>query len=475
MPAGDRGMLSGFRTVLAAALGALPAAACGGETGTIDLTLVTAPGSTVLDGVQQVRLSLSDPRREALATRGSDGTFHLSLDVAADGPSANVTFQGEDGTGALIAYGCSGLLPIAAIDAAVAIYVAGPGTLAEAPIALDRPRADAGTGAFAFGVMIAGGRDRDGAASAAVDIYSVYSHQLQRGVDLPAARRAPTVAAGVFGYAYIFGGDDAAARPTGTLWSFDTTIAPAGAYQTLTDATTLARTGARAAAIRTEAFVLTGEPPAILDGVSGSVTALPATPALTGTASSITILDPAATFAVVAGAGTGTSGLALVTTASVDDEQAPAGTARSGHGAAVGGGAVTLIGGEVGGALATTGVRIVPGARSYTELPAGLATPRRDAAVAQVGNVILIAGGRDAAGDVLATAEILDATTLAHLATIPLIAARTGASAHTLASGQILVVGGIDAAGAPVATLELFTPDPTTAFAGEPVACGRLP
>ena len=299
MPAHDHDAMSGFRTILTAVLAVLPAA-CAGETGTIDLALVTAPGSTILDGVQQVRLSLSDPRREAIAPRGTDGRFHLSLDVAANGPSANVTFEGVDGAGALIAYGCSGLLPIAAIDADVAIYVAAPGTLAEAPIALDRPRADAGTAAFAFGVMIAGGRDRDGAASAAVDIYSVYSHQLQRGVDLPAPRRAPTVAAGVFGYAYIFGGDDATARPTGTLWSFDTTIAPAGAYLRLIEAPALARTGATAAAIRPEAFVITGTPPAILDGVTGLVTALPETPALTGTASSITILDPPATFAVVA-------------------------------------------------------------------------------------------------------------------------------------------------------------------------------
>ena len=469
------GMVSGALAGAAAASGA----GCGGDTGTISLRLAIAPGSTVLADVVTARLTLSVPRREVLATRGPDGKFHLELEVTADGPSANVTFEGLDGAGALVAYGCSGLLPIAAIDADVAVYVAAPGSIAAAPVALDRPRSDAGSAAFAFGVLIAGGRDSAGAASGAVDVYNVYGHDLQRGLDLPAPRRAPAVAAGVAGYAYVFGGDDLAGLATGTLWRFDTTVPPAGAFQVLTDAPALARADARVTAIRPETFVVTGAPPQaplVLDGVSASVTALPATPALVGTASSITTdLDAGGdTIAVIAGAGTGTGGLARVTAAGVTDETAPASVARPGHGAAVGGDRiVTLVAGALGPDLAITGVRIDPIARRYTELPAGLVTPRRDAAVAQVGRHILVAGGTDAAGAVLATAEVLDAATLTHVATLPLVAARTRATAHTLASGHVLILGGVDAAGAPVGALELFTPDPATAFTAGPVACGR--
>src|SRR6185369_2398123 len=100
-------------------------------------------------------------------------------------------------------------------------------------------------------------------------------------------------------------------------------------------------------------------------------------------------------------------------------EQAPAGAARTGHGAAVGAdGVVTLVGGTIDDVLATTAVHLDVAARRYTELPAALATPRMDAAVAQVGNHILVAGGTDAAGAVLADAEVLDAATLARVATI---------------------------------------------------------
>ncbi len=454
-------------------------AGCGGDTGTIELHLATAPGSTVLAAVEQARLTLSVPRTEVIATRGGDGTFQLALEVAADGPTANVTFEGLDGAGALVAYGCSGPLPIAAIDADVTIYVATPGTLAAAPVTLDRPRADLGSADFAFGVMLAGGTDATGAASAAVDVYNVYSHTLQRGLDLPAPRRAPTVAAGIAGYAYVFGGDDGTGHPTGTLWRFDTTVAPSGSYTALVDVPTLARAGAQAAAIRAEAFVVTGvppQPPLILDGISGSVTALPATPALTGTASSVTPPDTAGggVIVLVAGDGTGTSGLARVTTAGVTDETPVGGAARTGHGAAIGSdGIVTLIGGSIDGTLAASGVQLDPVARRYVEVPSALVTPRADAAVAQVGRHILVAGGVDATGAVLATAEVLDATTLAHVATLPMVAARTRATAHVLTSGQILIVGGVDAAGAAVATLELFTPDPATAFTAGAVACGR--
>lgn len=460
----------------AAGLAALALAACAGDTGTIELRLVTAPGSTVLDGVVTARLTLGEPRTEVEATRGGDGKFRLSLDVAADGPSSNVTFEGEDGGGGLVAYGCSGLLPVAAIDADVSVYVAAPGTLAAAPVALDRPRSEAGTAGFSFGVLVAGGRDGAGAPSAAVDVYSVYSHSLQRGLDLPAPRRAPTVTAGVSGYAYVFGGADAAGAATGDLWRFDVTVAPAGAFQALTAAPTLARIGAAAAPIRVEGFVVTGDPPAVLDGLTGTVTAATGAPALAGTASSVVARSgtTAEQVVMIAGAGTGATGLARATVDGITAEDGPASVARTGHGAAVGAdGIITLVGGALGADLATTGIRIDAGSRQAVELVAGLTTPRRDAAVAQTGRLVLVAGGRDASGTLLGDAEVLDAATLAHLATIPMVAARTGATAHTLASGQILIVGGVDGAGAPVGTLELYTPDPAQAFAGVAVGCGR--
>jgi hypothetical protein len=72
---------------------------------------------------------------------------------------------------------------------------------------------------------------------------------------------------------------------------------------------------------------------------------------------------------------------------------------------------------------------------------------------------VIAAGGTAMDGSILADAEILDPTTLAHVTTIPLVVPRTGAIALTLPNDQILVAGGVDAAGAPIGTIELFTPD----------------
>ena len=113
---------------------------CGGITGTIALELVTAPGSTVLADLTRARLTLSDPLTVVEVERGDDGRFRLELDVLALGPAGQLTFEGFDAGGARRALGRTPGLPVAAIDADVAIYVAAPDTLAAAP-ALSRPPA----------------------------------------------------------------------------------------------------------------------------------------------------------------------------------------------------------------------------------------------------------------------------------------------------------------------------------------------
>ena len=72
-------------------------------------------------------------------------------------------------------------------------------------------------------------------------------------------------------------------------------------------------------------------------------------------------------------------------------------------------------------------------------------------AVAATSSFVVIAGGMLASGGVATTAEIYDATTLAPIATAPLVVPRTGATAIALPNGQILVAGGDDATGAPIA------------------------
>ena len=133
---------------------------------------------------------------------------------------------------------------------------------------------------------------------------------------------------------------------------------------------------------------------------------------------------------------------------------------RTGHGAAATlDDKVVVIGGEVAGVPTREALVLDPVNGAGVEArPDVLATPRVGAAVGGNGRVIVVAGGRDAGGALVADAEIFDAATLAPIATVPLVVPRADASAIPLANGQIMIAGGVDAAGAPIATIELYTP-----------------
>ena len=81
-------------------------------------------------------------------------------------------------------------------------------------------------------------------------------------------------------------------------------------------------------------------------------------------------------------------------------------------------------------------------AETFPNVPS---TSTTGCALAATSRHVLVASG--------ATAEIYDAATLALVAAVPLVVARTSGSATALPNGQILLAGGAD-----TATLELFTP-----------------
>src|SRR5437868_3592107 len=77
---------------------------------------------------------------------------------------------------------------------------------------------------------------------------------------------------------------------------------------------------------------------------------------------------------------------------------------------------------------------------------------------------ILITGGRDAAGTILAAAEIFDPATQKSMAVASLGTPRVAHTATVLKDGRVLVAGGSDASG-PLASAEIFDPaSPITGF-----------
>ncbi|MCG8424154.1 MAG: hypothetical protein MJE77_40190 [Proteobacteria bacterium] len=438
--------------------------ACFGNTGTIAVTLVAAPGSELVARVDRVRLTLSDPLAVFEAERGDDGRISLDLDVVASGQTGYLTFEGFDRSGELIAYGRSGPLPIAAISAEVVIYVAPPGGLAAAPVVLEPARSEMAVAALSFGVVLAGGRRGDGQVAAEVDIYSVYDHDLvpegsaieHRVVDLPVPRAGLAALAGGFDDVYLAGGVDDNGEPTPDIWRLVTSVAPRGAYLPLTSQERFARSGIRMA-MHGGDVVVTGVPPLFIDRLTGQIREIADPAALGGTATSS--IDGA--YTLFAGEGNGTEGAVLLRGGVFVDVEGAGELARTGHAAVfLLDGSILAVAGAIAGELVTSAVRYLPATGDIELLSDFLATARRDAAVAASGDYVVVAGGVDSDGKLVADAEVFVADTLERAASVPMIVPRRGANAALLANGQILIAGGIDAMGRPIEVIELFTPAP---------------
>lgn len=415
-------------------------AACGeGTTGLVDVSLTTAPGSTVLDGVQTLRMTLTNPRRVIEATRTGRG-FDLVLDIDADEAGSALLVEGLDAAGALVAYGQAPLFPISAINTKIVVYVAPPMSINAAPIALATARSHIAGAPLDYGAVFAGGLTADGAPTTDIAVYNAYNHTLVSGIPLPAARADLAMVHAGNGLVYLFGGTGADGNPTGTLWRFDTTVAPNGAFSTVTDQPTYARAGQRIVTVPSTAYAITGSPALDFNGAAALTarTDLPSLPPAGATAAGTTaifvgdtiIRRQAASYDTLSPSGRVDAAVVKLPDATV---------------AVVGGGEP----------LTRDALRIDAATGAITTVADALQTPRRAPSIAATSRHVVVAGGTDANGDPIATAEILDAATLAPIAVVP-ITARSGSYAVALPNDQVLLVGGAPAS----ALIELFTPGP---------------
>ena len=433
------------------------------NSGTVTVTLVTAPNSTVLDSVETLELTLTDPLTTQTATR-TDGSFTIDINIDAAQSDGSLIVLGLDDTNALVATGASPPFPTDSITAAIAIYMAAPNSVGASPVALDPACDQLAVAPLTYGVLFAGGRDGSGSASDAVALYDAYNHTSSAGVALPAPSAA--MAAGVEGgeYVYFFGGTDSAGSATATDWGFDTTVSPNGGFNDFGVQTGYERAGQSLLAMDEDLLVLTGKPAATISSTSGAltprtdVTSLPAT-ALEATGSD----DQAAAIFVDASGVTRYRDAAdkFDTLGSAADAAARDGAAL----AALPNGQIGVFCGGTGSGsaavLAPAGAAIDLVSEAVTAVPNVPSDGRiAGCAVAATDRFLVIAGGTLGSGGVATTAEIYDATTFAPVATAPLVVPRTGATAIALPTGQVLIVGGDDATGAPIATIELFTPAP---------------
>ena len=458
--------------------------ACGGVSGTFDVSLVEPPGTTFLETqLQSIRITLTDPRQAYDITRSGSGTFDLAFDADATGSDGQFIVQGFDAGGNLLVDGESPPIPIAAIDATIKIYVAPPNTVTPA---LSGITARTGTTAFElpFGAGVAGGittvTDPTTMQSIAVtplEVYNAFDHSVKEAAVLPnALRTGLSVAVSASGLVDLFGGADETGAETGTLFQFDPTQPPAGTYTMLATQSQFARIGALALPIGSDDFVIAsgttmagGAPPAPIElsAGDGTLSALTGVDSLGSFGASVVASDDVVTavfidpMKIVRFHG---DAIDQPTIAEAQRTAVAVTGAPNGQLVVVGGATVA----EPTGSLSLVSIDGAAGTSTVSTCPAEcLPSARFAPAVAATSRYLLVAGGNsDGQACTQAhpclpidTADLFDATTLAFIKTIPLTVPRTGATALPLQNDQILIVGGTDGMGTPLGAVELFTPD----------------
>ena len=413
---------------------AAPAGCTGSESGTIALGLTTAPGSALLDRVVRLRLTFTNPSQVILLDRTEHG-FDLVLDLEATGAVGALVVDGLDATGALVATGMTPPFPLNGKNARIVVYMAAPMSLGAAPAALEPARSRPSAAALTYGVVLAGGVDAAGAPSDALQIYNAYDHSFLTGLRMPGRRASATLAVSSNNGVFLFGGVDPGGVTTGTLWFFNTTIAPSGRYAELSDSPQLARTGRAAIPLGGDSYLITGAPALQLAG--GQLAEPGAIPALSSGAS-VTGSDRAITAVAVDDA---TGELLRLRAGAVEMLGAQQ---KGGAAVALPGARVAVIGGQ---AAPRDAVIVDAGTGALTPVPGALAEAYEAIALAATARFVVVAGRRAGAADT--AIEVLDATTLERRHATSVADAITAAIA--LPNGQVLLAG---------AALQLFTPPP---------------
>ncbi len=414
--------------------------ACTGSVGTVDVGLITAPGSALLDRVARLRLTLTGTDQVVEAARTPAG-FDLAFELDASEGTGALIVEGFDADGALIASGQSPRFPLTAITARVIIYVAAPRSIELAPRALPAARSEVAAAALSYGAVLAGGRDATGTPSASIAIYNAFDHSFVQGVALPAARAGLAITATASGQVFLFGGTDSNGNATGTLWRFDTTVPPNGVAFAISEDANVARTGQRFVPLGND-YLITGTPALqIVAGVLSSRSDVPGLP--TAVATGGPARAPLAIF----------GGTPILRFRDDAFEALPGNAPDDATAATLPDGRVVLFGG---GTPASRDAIVVDGvAGTVSVIRDALTIARTRPAIAATARHLLVTGGSDADGAPIASAELFDAQTLAALGTLPVLP-RSGGFAIAMANDQILLGGGAPA----MTALELYTPEP---------------
>jgi hypothetical protein len=461
-----------------------PLAGCGGKSGTISLQVVVSPADDPFAGATTARITVGNGLSvKTVAVMNGHFNFDFSQMPMSMG-AASILIEALDASGNAIAYGQTPVLSLQAADQGpYSVWVGRPDKIAPAAASLMIPRTEMAAIPIAgLGVLYAGGRGSDGKAISSTEVYDVYTQGMIETSPMTQAR-AGAVGVAVAGVrATVFGGAtadgfDAPGAPLNTLELFDPTVG-VGLWAPVMGGATDARSQPGFAILPSGSALVAG-------GLDGNGMPL-ATAALLTTDSSPTLTPVPSPMAAarsqmaIAPAkfpdGEGAilfGGLPINSTAPVAERlvgqafsayDLGAQPNRTGATATqLHDGRVLVLGGhDDSGAVLATGFVITPGTPAQvTALPTALSTPRDGHSATLLANStfdLLVCGGLGQDGKPIASCDVLDGSSLAIKSTIPLGLARTQLSATLLETGNVLLAGGLDPSGAPSGVIEIYTP-----------------
>jgi hypothetical protein len=460
---------------------ALACASCGGQSGTLSITIVVPMNDDPFAEAANAHIVVGNPAVVDQTVAVSGGHFNTSVKITPPSSDSTadvgqVTIEALDASGAVIAHGHSPPIAILAQDAVIAVWVGRVGKVGVAPSAFSVGRTEMAAVALPrLGALYAGGRASTGVVNNS-EVYDVYSQQLVVASPIPSPR-AGAVGLGfdrsdqATGAAMLVGGtSDATLFSTAT--QFDPLADVNGTWADVKTDDTLARDLPTIAALSDGSFLLSGgkdasgAPLTTATVVSSpltlsiAATTNPMMAARIGHTATPVMAAGGAGVLLFGGAKTGPAS-ELYLQSSHSFTAADLGMpSRTGHSATLlADGRVLVAGGiDDSGKATASGFLVTPSTLAVEKRPTLLATARTAHVAALAGGELVVCGGSDATGAPLATCEALDGTTLAHKRDISLAVGRSGASFIPVDSGDLILAGGVDKSGSPIPSIEIYTP-----------------
>ena len=481
--------------ILIASLFLVSLAACGGKTGTLSLDIVVSPTDDPFADAASVRFTIGSSAYVDTETV-SAGHFNLNVKQKPESTNGPVLVEALDAGGNVIAHGVSPVLTLSAMDQGpIAIWVGRPGKVATTSAAISvlttladgtqaatpSPRTDmAATTVTGLGVLFCGGRDVNGNALPTTAVYDVFTQAIINTSDMETARAGGLAAASTSVQAWAYGGAQSVGigtpgTPQSTIELFDPTTG-LGVWAPLpTDAFT-ARSFPNGAVLASGDTLITG-------GVDGNGMPLN-TGGLVNPSGAIRLTAIATPMAAarsghaVAAAhfsdGDGAilfGGLPVGSTLPVAERllgqtfaayslgtttpnlvNATATTMPNGD--------VLILGGQLDdGTVTSSGIVITPGVSPPTvKVQANMLSAARAGHSATLsGSDLVVCGGADGTGTLQGSCDIIDTSSYAIKATVPLATPRRNHVSQLLETGDIVLAGGLGSDGKPTAAIELFT------------------